>query len=615
MNWHKLFTAVVVLGISSARLPAQEGDVSQPSLSRQMRLGIQFYEKRDDAQAMDRFMEVLTRGDPNERPLANEYINLITHRMNTGEKLPMPPKPRAAAPAPAPEAPPVEEEEALQPLEKIEKAAVKAPAAPEVVVEPVEAEREFVAAPAARKASRPARAAVEAPARVEPVKANKALMRKEIKAKIHSLMEKSLKRLKSVQGVSVLLLENGDPSAVAIPSSQIFQSGLAFQKSASPILDALTSLAFSLSGTQIIILPEGAAVSDAKIQDMRRTMGISSQFFSAGIAPARVRVNLLNSQVEIPRPLQDFKGIIVLFVYNQPLNLTAENAMGDDSGPPLSLGIFPENFSPEKSEGVIIEFSVQDPPAGLVSWEFKLLQPSASDGSDLVALQQVVGGGPVFHQIYWNGRQNYFGSVLPAGRYECVLTGTDAQNKQRTIHRWIALTAPAVPLPSRPRAAEVSAQGRAPAAELPAELTQDAAPLIRRGPAAAALRKKKGKALRARKKKKGAPARESGQAAVKASSQEILFQKDTHEMMSGGEKTLARVAETLSYYPLENLDIVGHAHRSEPDAETLAQKRAQVAAGMLINKHKVDPKKIQVHSSVSENPSYKVDIRFSGESK
>src|SRR6187455_1811044 len=57
-------------------------------MSREMKLGIKFFDKGDDMQAMDRFMEVLTRGDPAERSMANEYINLISRRMNGNERAP-----------------------------------------------------------------------------------------------------------------------------------------------------------------------------------------------------------------------------------------------------------------------------------------------------------------------------------------------------------------------------------------------------------------------------------------------------------------------------------------------------------------------------------------------
>ena len=80
--------AAAALFLAAAAAWAQiEDEAGQgSSLSRPMKNAIRFYEKGDDMQAMDRFMEILTKGDPAERSMANEYINLISHRMSSGEK-------------------------------------------------------------------------------------------------------------------------------------------------------------------------------------------------------------------------------------------------------------------------------------------------------------------------------------------------------------------------------------------------------------------------------------------------------------------------------------------------------------------------------------------------
>ncbi|UPT75911.1 MAG: hypothetical protein M0D55_09715 [Elusimicrobiota bacterium] len=85
-------TALLVLGAVHARAQEDEGS---SGLSRPMRVAVRFYEQGEDIQAMDRFMEILTKGDPSERSMANEYINLITHRMNTSGG-------KGGAPAPQP---------------------------------------------------------------------------------------------------------------------------------------------------------------------------------------------------------------------------------------------------------------------------------------------------------------------------------------------------------------------------------------------------------------------------------------------------------------------------------------------------------------------------------
>ena len=110
-----LWALLLPLG-GGAPVVAQETEEEQLSgLSREMRLGVRYYEKGEDLQAMDRFMEVLTKGDPGERAMANDYINRITRRMNTGRepgetppkaKEPVIAEERPAAPPPrAPSAP------------------------------------------------------------------------------------------------------------------------------------------------------------------------------------------------------------------------------------------------------------------------------------------------------------------------------------------------------------------------------------------------------------------------------------------------------------------------------------------------------------------------------
>lgn len=651
---------------------AQEEESGTSGLSRPMRTAVLFYEKGEDIQAMDRFMEILTKGDPSERSMANEYINLITHRMNAqGGKNGTP----TAQPGVA-VAEPVNPNVA-SPIRRADPAGTKAAEQAEMIAEG-EAARSARATPRfdnldeesvrpnARKRPAPPKArADDMPA------ANKALMRKEIRARLRSAVEKSLMDLKSVDGVRVVMRENGDPEAIGIPTPLLFQSGIAFQTGSPRILDPLTKLVFALGTTQAVILPEGTAIGDAKVLDMRRTMGISSHLFNAGVAPPRVRVNLLNTQVDIPKGLLDFKGVVVVFVYNQPLSLVVESAVGDELGPPISLGVYPPSFRPARGQGVIIEFSVSDPPAGLVSWKFQLLQPTR-DGQELAPLQDVVGGGPVFHQIFWNGKQNYFGETLAPGRYECVLTAMDAKNRQRSLHRWISVVddgggekllaadAPAATKVETAPAVAAAAAASAPAAlapspdlsgvkEKPLVAGVKAAPkaveLVSRADAPRSKRqvvkrpvrgKKAGKADKGREARATAPkaaaaapapepAAEGGEeaAAQPAAAEKpaakgpaktawaLAFDKGTFRLTAESERQLAAAAQAVPAHPLENIKIAGHAAADENDGQALATQRAKMVAGLLVNRYQVDPKRIILDTAGSTtNGGSKVDVAF-----
>ena len=61
---------------------------SYNGLSRNMEQAIRLYHNGQDNDAMDRFMDILIKGTPSEKSLANEYISRITLRMNSGVSYP-----------------------------------------------------------------------------------------------------------------------------------------------------------------------------------------------------------------------------------------------------------------------------------------------------------------------------------------------------------------------------------------------------------------------------------------------------------------------------------------------------------------------------------------------
>jgi len=536
--------------------------------SKKMRMAIQYYEKGNDLEAMDGFMHILVKGSPLERPAANEYLNRITERMALYGTFKTRP---------------------LTPVSVVEKVPARLPP------EAAEVEGEgAVPSPLAPRRSR---------GRTKPrfSRGDRVLMKKEIDAKIRNRTRVLLGRLRKYEDLRVGMANSRLPRAVGIPTDILFGRGTQYKKDSADILKTLTRLIYSLGATQVIILPENAIIGDSKIMDLRRTMAISSHFIKEGIAPARIRVNLLSDQVDIPRGFLDYRGLLLLFVYNQPLNLTADNAIGADAGPPMSLGVSPAKVDPLKNEGVIIEFSVTEPQAGLMSWRFELLGPGPKAGDDMVKIQEVKGGAPVFHQIFWNGRRKYFGKPLPGGRYECVLTATDMRNRTRKRHAWITVEGPR---PKAPPAEIAKKKGGLPPADLLGEgdslrrrlnvreigsRSKDAArrrrakrrrDRLRRRRAAQKAKRLKSKTLVAKKPAaKAAPEAETQPTrAAAVVNYQVVFVKNTATITPDGESILTRVADTMQYYPLDNINLVGYAHTGERDSQSLASRRADLVS-------------------------------------
>ncbi|MEE8425253.1 MAG: OmpA family protein, partial [Elusimicrobiota bacterium] len=562
-------------------------------LSKNMSRAVHFYEKGMDLEAMDMFMEILVKGDPLERPMANEYLNLLTQRMAIGATFLHPATP------------------------------------PGVIVDDVRPRRPSATVkntlpPARRLPPSSVRAEGAGPLRSQGIsRGDRGVMRREIEGKIRNRTRVLLNQLRKYQDLEVRMANSRLPRAIGIPAGLLFDSGTRFKREAGKILSLMSHLIFSLGATQILILPERAMLGDAKIMDMRRTMGISSHFLKAGIAPPRVRVNLLSSQVDVPRDMRDFTGIMILFVYNQPLTLSTESTIGTESGPPISLGASPGIIDPRKDEGMIVEFSVVEPPAGLMSWRFQLFGPG-NKGGDLVPLQEVRGSQPVFHQIYWNGRKKYFGPALAPGRYEGVLTATDLRNRSRKRHLWLKVE-------GRRAAPVVVKKSKIPPARLKKRRSRKGRRLT--------SRRKRGRTItrRSSRKRRGTRSarRRPRRTARKKPAKEILSQGDasrrktppverptrggavnyqvgfvsnTPNITQDGENILGRVADTMHYYTLDNINLVGYANSGETNAETLANDRAKLVAKLLVERHGMKRERIRVQTKVTDSPAPKVEI-------
>jgi outer membrane protein OmpA-like peptidoglycan-associated protein len=363
---------------------------------------------------------------------------------------------------------------------------------------------------------------------------------------------------------------------------------------------------------------------------MRRTMAVSSQLLSAGVAPPRVRVNLLSSQIDLPKAMTDFRGIIALFLYDQPVPLKPEHILAEKSGPPISLGVFPDNLRPDLEQGALIEFSVAEPPSGLKSWKFRILPPGGRTASaELAPIQQIAGVSAVFHQVYWNGRTKSWGRLFPEGRYGIVLSATDSKGRTNTLHRWLTLRgekplakaqAPKPKVSARPHR-KTKAQSAAAHRHLKPKPTA-AAQSAQSAPTAPATTPESNASSNA---KTSSPAAEASQTkssqvapspaspnrspdARSAFSYSISFIPNTQTLTQEGEQRLAQAADAMGVYPLANLNVVGHARADETDANALAGNRAKAVSSMLTSKYSVDPKRITLQSKVTDASQPEVEI-------
>lgn len=611
MNAAKLVlpgTLALLLAAAGPLSPNVSAQAAKPGVSRSMEQAIRLYHEGQDSEAMDRFMDILVKGSPSEKALANEYITKITLRMNTGVNTV---KDRGAEPT------------TLTEVSRPKTAASPRQEAPvgvnlrETTADDEDADR------AAR----------------DDAEAQRDRVNEKIAAKIAAMRRDILLELGRTDAVKVYMGADGMPKALTLDPNYFFAAETTFRPGTDRMLGLLSGLLFTLGKANSLMLPEGSAEGDVKIKSIRRAIALNSYFESRGISKSRLEVNLTGTEVRFPKELTNISGLIILFDYDkQPRLKDLEDLQ--TKGPKVSLGIYPTAISVFNNEGAIVEFSAFESPIGIPSWKFQVFQVQ-KDGSRLL-LQEISGSGQQFNQSFWNGRQKFFGAAYPSGKYMFTVTAADTEGRETSLSRLLAVR----PTPEEEKAA-LARQAAKPSADRVTDSGVKTRALNPKGvkgavpgktlgagkkgkPLKKAPPKKKGKAAA---KKRPAPPPEDGaeapgeappaEEAAKTSeapapgelsgqfSYKVFF-TDDNKLTSASEKRLAQVAENIGYYPGAKLQLTGYAYSGEPNADAVAENRVNTVAARLSEKYKVDRERMDTSSKVSEATKAMVEIKLTG---
>ncbi|MBI4056697.1 MAG: hypothetical protein HY399_04020 [Elusimicrobia bacterium] len=576
-----------LLFLQRASWTQEESAPDSEILSREMQRAIRLYDQGRDEAAMDSLMEVMVHGDANEKALATDYLNRLVMRMNKGESAPRSRiSETPAAPVPARE--PEEEKKKSEPKKKPEE-----PLAPTLEKSP----------------SSPQGTTASSEESFDPEE-RQGRMRRKILEVMQEMRREYLTRLSSSQGVQVSVQE-GMLLALGLEGKSLFKTDASFRiPQAEEVLSDVTGLLYTLGEAQVVVIPEGFLAGESKVQDMRRAMAVEATLLKRGISPARLQVALLGSTVKVPSFFHRFSGVVLVLLYGKEPNLIPSNSVGEESGPAVSLGVFPTRVIQGQSKGSIIEFSVLEPSVGLASWKFQILH--LAGGDEMTSVQEAVGSKPVFHQIFWNGRKDLSGEMLPSGRYLCLLSATDIKGRENTVRATLTLGH------SRSEAENLEAQGESSPAPKPSPgrvlYKKPNPPVLKKPLVVKAKRKLLPKPLPSPAASAPSKPEESEPApgVSRTVNYEVNFLPASTGITPDGEKSLAQVADSMSYYPLAKLTLVGYAYDGEPNASAMANKRAQVVSSILVNQYRVDPQRIQVQTKVLNQEISKVEVYLVG---
>ncbi|OGS29919.1 MAG: hypothetical protein A2218_12215 [Elusimicrobia bacterium RIFOXYA2_FULL_53_38] len=589
-----------------AHFPAQgaQPDPRGSGLSRSTEQAIRLYHEGQDNEAMDRFMDILVKGTPSEKSLANSYISRITLRMNTGV-----------------------------PSQKDQ-------GADGGVLKEVEGDKQVqVRQQPGFKDLAPSEE--EAAAQEEP-EAQKTRIADKINARIADMRRGVLLHLGESDAVK-LYMSDPLPRALTINPQYFFANDTVFKPNATAVLSNLAGLMFTLGRATIRILPEGTVMGDVKIKSIRQAIALNSYLVSRGISQSRIDVNLTGADIKFPKELNNISGLIVLFDYDKEPRLNEPDDL-QSKGPKVSLGIYPTAISIQKNEGALVEFSVFKSPIGQVSWKFEIfsVQPDNSIG----LLQKTDNIGPLCKQSYWNGRKNFFGAPYASGKYMFSITATDVEGRETNLRRLLvikpgpgeekALAAQKNAAKPKVESKNLVPSGTAKTAKGKQALSKKAKAPLKKGKAGL----KTAKAVAKGKSKKGGesappPKKEASEpsedAATKGDegkmeeaaqdpqtefsgqvSYKIYFREETAIVTPNSEKKLTQVAETMNYYPMAKIKLIGYAYSGEANSETMAQNRVNYVATRLNSKYAIEKDRMDVSTQISDTPKSIVEIKMLG---
>jgi outer membrane protein OmpA-like peptidoglycan-associated protein len=567
--------------------------------SRELNNAIRLYEEGKDNEAMDRFMDIVIKGKPSEKNLANEYINKITLRMNGAYT----------------------DEESLTQSEvkNAEAENAKKDSSKQMDIKPVDdsstvktkgvsGKTLFDNKNEAKTDLKKEEKLPEQKNQISTDKVNQDIKTKEETeqtakveetSKKENISEKIYEKIKKMRGAIIskiiksnlykIYLSEENPIGLLLKEEEIFSSGVSYKQKIFGDLELVSSLIYTVGNANIMILPKGGASGEIDISSVKRAVAISTYLTSRGISPSRINLNLIGSKIKIPPEIEDTNGILLIFDYNKENNLTAEDDI-KTGGPKLSLGVYPSVISPSDDDGAIIEFSIFEGSGGSPSWKFSIFREKNTKDRELI--QEITGTGPKYSQTFFNGRENFLGNYYPEGKYVFSISASNSKGKENSEEKTLILKSP----PSK-KTNTIS-------------LKPNNAKIAKNS----VIKKAKNKNLKLKNKIKKDEEEVSDEPEnLNQVVYKIYFIVGKMEITPNSKKKLESIASTIDNYPDSKIEIIGYSYRTETNPKIMAKKRAEAVKKELVNKYGVDSKNIKITTIVSKTLKTIAEVKMTQE--
>lgn len=258
---------------------------------------------------------------------------------------------------------------------------------------------------------------------------------------ITDMQEKLIAKLNSLDGVNVYM-RNGKVDAIDIDSDVIFlNDNITFSSNGKAVLEDVYALMLLAKEPVFVLLPPGSYTDEVDLQGVRQTVALNSYLINRGLSSAKLNFNMGLVNEQPPAKFSNLEGVSIVFDYDNKPQLY--NKLSDKQAYPiLSLGMYPEKINTSLGEGMVIDFSVIETAAPIEEWKLQIIQ-HALDGKYYV-VRQVSGKKEIYNQIFWNGRKQFYGEALPAGKYTLMLRAKDNKGREKIVRRKVEIVAQTV---------------------------------------------------------------------------------------------------------------------------------------------------------------------------
>lgn len=374
MNIKRLIFVVAIGVLLCVSIYAKE-----ENYSREIQQAIRLYEEGKNSDAMDRFMDILISGTPEEKSIANEYISKITNGVL-----------------------PISQKNMNKDITIVDKNSNSK---------------------TNEKSNRKS---------ISSEIGDQDLVSQKVSDKMKQLKNDILISLYRKNFIRLYMDEsNQKPNYILLKEDKIFNEDMTFKQNIMGDMKAFGGLIAVLGRVTITIIPNGAISGNMKISNIRRASIIHSFLTSFGISPNKIKLDMVGSTISVSKKIDDLDGILFIFNYEKEPELISY-----DTPQPLgSIAIYPEIVDLDKDDASIVEFSVIMGKNPITSWKITLAKKDNIQRP--IAVQKLEGTQPLISQILFNGRKKFIGDYYEPGEYEFLLDISDAKGNNVFVKKSI----------------------------------------------------------------------------------------------------------------------------------------------------------------------------------